>query len=175
MISGADRCVDGTAEMDWRLFGAVPVLRAVGPDLARSAAGRAAGEGCWLPTALLPRYGTRWTAVDRRHLRAELAVGGIGCAVDFVLDDRDRVARTVFDRWGDPERTGHWDWYPFGFEVTGYAGFGGLTVPAAGRAGWFPGTDRWRDGEFFRCVVSDLTPAYAVPGSGVSGARPGLG
>jgi hypothetical protein len=158
VISGADRCADGTAEMDWRLFGVVPVARAVGPDLARSAAGRAAGEGCWLPTALLPRYGTQWTAIDERQIRAELAVGGIGCVVDFFLDERDRIVRTTFDRWGDPDRTGHWGRYPFGFETTAYRSFGGLTVPAAGRAGWFPGTDRWAEGEFFRCELTDLRP-----------------
>jgi hypothetical protein len=42
--------------------------------------------------------------------------------------------------------------------VTGYRTFGGLTVPSAGRIGWFYGTDRWREGEFFRFRLTALEP-----------------
>jgi hypothetical protein len=30
-----------------------------------------------------------------------------------------------------------------------------VTIPSAGRAGWFIGTDRWRDSEFFRYEIAD--------------------
>jgi hypothetical protein len=62
----------------------------------------------------------------------------------------------VFDRWGDPDGTGTWDLHPFGGEVTAYATFGGLSVPSAGRFGWFFGTDRWSQGEFFRYRITEL-------------------
>jgi hypothetical protein len=48
--------------MDWKLAGLVTIMHADGPDHARSAAGRAAAEGMWVPTALLPRFGVRWSA-----------------------------------------------------------------------------------------------------------------
>jgi hypothetical protein len=50
---------------------------------------------------------------------------------------------------GDPDSIGKSGRYPFGFEATDYATFDGLTIPNAGRAGWFIDTDRWREGEFF--------------------------
>ena len=34
--------------------------------------------------------------------------------------------------------------------------FGGVTIPSAGRVGWFFGTDRWPGGEFFRFEITDL-------------------
>ena len=43
--------------------------------------------------------------------------------------------------------------------ITGYASFAGLTIPSAGRVGWWYGTDRWAQGEFFRYRITDLRPA----------------
>jgi hypothetical protein len=40
--------------------------------------------------------------------------------------------------------------------VTGYKTFDGVTVPSAGRVGWFFGTHRWEQGEFFRYRITDL-------------------
>jgi len=38
-------------------------------------------------------------------------------------------------------------------------------IPSAGRAGWFYGTDRWSEGEFFRYEFTDfhlVTPASSA-------------
>ena len=156
VISGSDCYADGEGRMVWRLLGVVPVMRADGPDVARSAAGRAAGEACWVPTALLPRFGTVWSAIDDRHLRAQMTIDGIRCDVDYTLDEQARLTRIVLDRWGDPDRIGRWGWHPFGFDVTAHATYDGITVPTAGRAGWYLGTDRWAEGEFFRCSVTEV-------------------
>jgi hypothetical protein len=46
--------------------------------------------------------------------------------------------------------------YPCGGDVTGYRRFAGLTIPSEGRLGWFYGTDRWSEGEFFRYEITQL-------------------
>ena len=57
LVSGFDRYIDGVGEMAWRLAGLVPVMRASGADVSRSAAARAGGEGsgcrrrCWVASA----------------------------------------------------------------------------------------------------------------------------
>jgi hypothetical protein len=58
LINGFDRYLDGQGELRWKLLGVVPVTQAEGPNVARSAVGRAAGEAMWLPPALLPRLGS---------------------------------------------------------------------------------------------------------------------
>lgn len=63
VIGGFDQCLDGRGQLRWKLLGLVPVMRADGPDVARSAVGRAAGEAMWLPTTLLPRFGVEWEAL----------------------------------------------------------------------------------------------------------------
>jgi Family of unknown function (DUF6544) len=70
LMSGFDCYAAGQGQMRWKLAGLLPVMVADGPDLSRSAAGRVAGEAMWVPTALLPRYGVDWSAVDDRHLTA---------------------------------------------------------------------------------------------------------
>jgi hypothetical protein len=57
LIAGSDRYLDGVGGMRWRLAGLVTVARAEGPDVSRSAAGRAGAEAVWVPTALLPASG----------------------------------------------------------------------------------------------------------------------
>jgi hypothetical protein len=156
VITGSDRYVDGEGVADWRLAGLLPVMRAAGADVSRSAAGRAGAEGVWLPTALLPRYGVRWTAEGCTSITARYRVGAVPVRLRLRLDDGARPTSFVFDRWGDPDRTGTWGWHPFGGEVTEYRTFDGVTIPSGGRIGWSIGTDNWPAGEFFRYRMTDL-------------------
>jgi hypothetical protein len=129
--------------------------------VARSAAGRAGAEAIWLPTALLPRFGVRWAAPApaRDRVTAAFAVGETPLELELGLDTAGRVVSLAFDRWGDPGGDGRFGWHRFGGELTAHASFGGLTIPSAGRLGWFYGTDRWDEGEFFRYRITDLQPA----------------
>lgn len=168
VITGSDRYVDGEGAADWRLARLLPVMRAAGADVSRSAAGRAGAEGVWVPTALLPRCGVRWTAEGCARITARYRVDTVPIQLRIRLDEAGRPTSFVFDRWGDPDRTRAWGWHPFGGEVTEHRTFDGITVPSAGRIGWFIGTDRWPDGEFFRYRITDLhlhlhATAGAVP------------
>ena len=158
VLTGFDRYLDGEGEMRWKLLGLLPVVRAEGPDVSRSAAGRVAAEAIWLPTALLPRFGVRWAAAGGDELIVRSDVDGVDVEARYHLDAAGRLASMVFDRWGDPERSGTWGWHPFGGEITAHRTFGGLTIPSAGRFGWFFGTERWSDGEFFRYRITELRP-----------------
>jgi TusA-related sulfurtransferase len=158
VLSGFDRYAEGQGAMRWKLLGVLPVMRADGPDVTRSSAERAAAEAIWLPTTLLPRFGVRWEALDNRHLLVRYDIDGAGFEARYRIDADGRLVSMVFHRWGDPDHTGTWGPYPFGGEVTAYRTFDGLSIPSAGRFGWFFGTDRWLDGEFFRYEITKLQP-----------------
>jgi hypothetical protein len=160
-VSGSDHYVDGNGALDWRLFGLLPVVRSSGPDVARSSAARGGAEGVWVPTALLPRFGVHWSADDDTHLTARYRVDDTDVDVRYRTNTSGQVVAITFERWGDPDQTGAWATHPFGIDVTGYATFAGLSVPAAGRVGWYHGTDRWTDGEFFRYQITRLDPVPA--------------
>jgi hypothetical protein len=156
VLTGFDSYADGQGEMRWRLLGLLPVLRASGPDVTRSAAGRAAAQAIWLPTALLPRFGVRWEALDERQLIARYGIDAVEIEARYRIDEDGHLVSMVFDRWGDPWHTGSWGQYPFGGQITGYSTFDGLTIPSSGRFGWCYGTDRWSDGELLRYEITTL-------------------
>jgi hypothetical protein len=106
VIAGSDRYVDGTGGMDWKLAGLLTVARAQGPHVARSTAGRAGAEAIWLPTALLPRFGVRWSAGSVDQVTAAFRVGDTPVELRLRLDAAGRILSLVFDRWGDPRQPG---------------------------------------------------------------------
>jgi hypothetical protein len=158
VIAGSDRYLDGAGGMDWRLLGLLTVAHAEGPDVARSAAGRAGAEAVWLPTALLPRFGVRWSAGPADRVTAGFQVGDTSVELRLRLGAAGRITSLVFDRWGDPDNRGAFAQHRFGGEFSGYRSFQGLTIPSSGRLGWLYGEDRWPADEFFRYQITDLEP-----------------
>ena len=157
LLRGFDMYGDGSAAMSWKLLGLIPAIHTSGPDVARSALGRAVAEAIWLPTSLLPRYGIAWRADDDSHLVAEVPADGGQVTLHVTLDADGRVRSDHLDRWGDPDGTGTYGWFPFGITVDASHTFPcGITMPAEGTGGWFHGTDRWPEGEFFRYSISAL-------------------
>lgn len=172
VVSGADQYADGRGSLRWKLFGMIPIVRAEGPDVSRSAAGRFGAEAMWVPTSLLPRFGVTWTADDETSITASFRKDDVDIALHIALEPNGQVRSMHLDRWGDANNSGTFGLAPFGVDVTGYGTFDGLTIPRAGRGGWFHGTDRWADGEFFRyeitaleLVGSQLASARRRPGS----------
>ena len=154
VITGFDRYLDGRGLADWKILGRVAVMHAEGRDVDRSAAGRCGAEAIWVPTALLPRFGVAWSTIDDHLVTARYDLDGVPIELHLELDDLGRVRACVFDRWGDPDETGTARWVPFGGDITGSSEFGGVSIPGEGRFGWFHGTDRWSEGEFFRFHIT---------------------
>ena len=156
LFAGSDQYDSGLGAMRWKILGLIPVVQADGPDVSRSAAARAAAEGVWVPTALLPRYGVNWTTEDDTHLTARYTVDNTPLVARYELDEQARILSAQVERWGDPNNTGAWGLHAFGFDATARDTFDGVSVPSQGRVGWFPGTERWANGEFFRFALTEL-------------------
>jgi hypothetical protein len=150
-VSGFDRYGSGSGQMDWRLAGVLPVMTASGPDVTRSAAGRLAGEMALVPTAF---RGATWTPgsdgdravvtwrIDDQEESAEVQVGADG-----------RLVGVVMQRWGNPNGA-PFGRYPFGVSMEAEESWSGVTIGSVLRAGWWWGTDRAEEGEFFRAQIT---------------------
>ena len=165
IITGSDRYIDGDGAMDWSILGLLPVMRATGPDVSRSAAERAAAEAIWVPTSLLPRFGAAWSAPGPTDISVNFGIDDHHVTLGISLTPEGHPQSVHFDRWGDPDRNGSVGLHPFGGEFTSHATFGGLTIPTEGRLGWHHGTDRWDQGEFFRFTITgyEMPPTADVP------------
>lgn len=153
-ISGYDRVAPGIGEQRWKLLGLVPVMTASGHDIARSGAGRMAGESCWIPSVL--RGGdVKWSSQDPSRARAAFTVLGERADLALTLGSDGRLESVMFARWGNPDG-GLFRYENFGGVMEAEAAFQGYTIPTRMRMGWYFGTDRFeREGEFIRIVIDD--------------------
>jgi hypothetical protein len=154
-VSGSDRWVDGAARVRWKLLGIVPVADASGPEIARSAAGRASIEGVLLPPALLAES-LSWDAVDDRHAAARVQLGDEVSRVELAIDAGGRLLEASMLRWGTPDGIDTESRRePFGCIASAERRFDGFTIPSELRVGWHFGSDRFEEGEFFRAVIDE--------------------
>lgn len=155
VVRGFDICRPEGGEMDWRLLGLVPVMRRAGDDVWRSAAGRHAAE----LLVLAPCFGrtpqVAWTSGRGDDVAvAKVILGRFKHEVSLRIDETGRLLDLSLPRWGDPDGAGFRE-EPFGVVFESERRFGDHLLPGSFRAGWWPGTDSWAEGEFFRCVVDD--------------------
>lgn len=147
-LSGADWYADGRGGQRFALLGLLPVVRASGPAVSRSAAGRLLGESVFLPAALLPGSGAEWDAVDDRRARVALSVDDLTTTLTLVVAESGALRRVEFDRpWAEGGTR------PFRVAVDREQTVAGFTVPATIRAGWGRAGD-YR--EFYRVDVSHV-------------------
>ena len=155
-VRGFDRFSSGTGEMRWRLLGLIPVVTAVGADVGRSAAGRLVSEIVLAPTGFRAATWTAGRSAD--HVVGTWLLDGQEESVELQIGPAGEVRSVLVSRWGNPggEPFGR---YPFGCTMHSEAAFNGVVIPAAVSAGWWWGTDRYAEGEFFRATITEVTVA----------------
>src|SRR6188472_868918 len=151
MIRGEDRLVGGAGAMSWKVLGMLPVIRAAGPDITRSVAGRVAAESIWLPSLLCDDK--VWWHGENGVAQARFAVDGHAAEIALALN-HGCVQSVSLARWGNPDGGAFRD-TSFGACVDQEATFGGYTIPARLRAGWyFDDPQRFdREGKFFEVSI----------------------
>jgi hypothetical protein len=144
----------GVGEQRWKLLGLFPAMTASGADIARSGAGRVAGEAIWLPT-ILRDGAVAWSAADASHARASFAAFGERADLAMTVAPDGRLESVVYQRWGNPDG-GFFRYESFGGAMEAEGSFQGFSIPTRMRMGWYFGTERFeREGEFIRIVIDD--------------------
>lgn len=148
-IVGYDRLLGAVGEMNWKLFGLIPVMRAAGPGVSRSASGRLAGELCWLPSALLSDA-IHWQEPSGNWQPLVVTTPVAPVKVQYRLGASGELFECQVQRWGNPGG-GDYAEHPFGVVFTAERRFGGYTIGSEMVAGWnFPADPA---GEFFRATI----------------------
>ena len=130
-----DSYVGGTGAMCARLGTIVPVVDQHGtPEMAAASLLRFLAEAAWLPTALLPRDGLSWTAIDDSSARVTLTDGPTTVWMDVQFGSHGEIA-TVFalrhrDVNGTPVLT------PWVARHSDYAPVDGMMIPTSGEVAW---------------------------------------
>ncbi len=153
---GADALGPDGARIEFRLLGRIPVVRGSGADIARSANGRLAAETvAWLPQALTPQAGGRWTAIDHRRATVTLRGPGGPTDLDVTVDDDGALTSLGLQRWKDAAKPPVLA--PFGGAVdSAFTSPDGVAIAGAGTVGWDWGTPGEAKGSFFRYEITEV-------------------
>lgn len=142
-FSGFDRYSSGTGEMNWKLWGLIPVMSASGPDITRSARGRFASELIFLPGGLLPQFGVAWRDEGPDTACASFAIDGERFELHLTLDAEGRLMRLDLNRWGNYGLpAGQWAQIPYTAICTAEREFEGYSIPSRFTVAWWAGTER---------------------------------
>lgn len=139
-VVGSDRWLDGEGAMRWKLLGVVPVIKAEGPDISRSAAGRLHLESMWTPAVFLGP-GARWAERDASNAIATGVAHGEASSLELSLDDEGAARSSKMLRSGDPEGAA-FHYVDFGAFVDDERTFDGVRRPATARRA--PALTEWR-------------------------------
>jgi hypothetical protein len=141
-FAGADAYANGLGRMAFRLWDLVPIVRAGGPDVSRSARGRLAIESIWQPASLLPHAGVVWAPIDDRTAQATVKIDGEPVPLTLSIAPDGGLQAVAMERWGNATVDGEYASIPFGADVLAESTYEGYTVPSALDVSWWYGTDR---------------------------------
>lgn len=154
VIRGGDRFWNAQGVLSWKLFGILPLVRASGPDITRSAAGRVNIESIWLPSVLC-QENVSWSAPDHTRFRARFHAHAETAEIDYTIDRGGKLVSVNMPRWGNPGG-GAFHYVNCGGQVEEERTFDGFTIPSRLRVGWYFGSKRFeREGEFFRVTIDE--------------------
>jgi uncharacterized protein DUF6920 len=132
-----DGFVSGRGSMVASVLGIYPVVAAEGsPELGAAALQRFLAEGVWIPTALLPQEGIRWSSLDQSSARATVTVGTVTASVDFHFDAAGLVERIFTAARGRDAGGGRIVPTPWQGRFSGYELRDGYRIPTRGEVEW---------------------------------------
>jgi hypothetical protein len=130
-----DSYLAGRAAILGRVAALLPVVdRQGGRELASGALHRLLAESAWLPTALLPREGLEWTAMDDTTARVTLRDAGLAVSLDVHFGASGEIVRVEGERYRDVNGAGVLT--PFVGTFGDYAEVGGMRIPREGEVAW---------------------------------------
>ena len=95
-----DSYIDGVGASEASIVSLVPLKGQHGTrEVAEASLMRYLAEAVWLPTALLPRPGLSWSAIDADAARATLTDRGLSAAVDFRFGEAGEIVSCSADRY----------------------------------------------------------------------------
>lgn len=139
-VEGADWLWQEDAACEYFIAGIFPLVRVSDEHLFRSAAGRLLIETIWLPGALTPSQGARWTAGDEYRATVELPEHPAATGLTVTVADSGALLEASMLRCHGGEH-GQTGLTSYGMRVEEEGRFGGFVVPTRVVASWGFGTD----------------------------------
>jgi hypothetical protein len=130
-----DSYVGGAGAMRGVAAAVIPVVNQHDtPEMAAASLQRFLAEAVWYPTALLPREGLSWSAVDDTTARVTLTDGPTTVSLDVAFGSRGEIDRVSTLRYRDDK--GSLVLTPWVGHHADYERIGGMMIPTSGEVAW---------------------------------------
>ena len=130
-----DSYLRGEGRMLGKVEALVPVVDQHGTrEMAEASLQRWMAEAVWLPTALLPREGLTWSALDAHTARMTVQDAGVSASADFRFGAQGEILEVSALRYRDVD--GKPVLTPWRGRFWSYARVEGLQVPREAEVGW---------------------------------------
>jgi hypothetical protein len=152
-VTGYDSYLGEAGVMRWAVFG-VPVMRASGSSVSRSAADRLAAESVLLPTSLVDATWRMGHDADSAEYIRSFPGGFARAHVTIRVAADGRLLGVNLRRWGNPDGRAFRE-HVFDVTFDGECTYGGITVPDGIHASWLDSVGP--PNEFFRAHIEAMT------------------
>jgi hypothetical protein len=142
------RLIDGHATMRVKVFGAIPMTDASGPEMDRAETVTLFNDMCLLAPGTLVGPGITWQPVDARSARAQFTNAGQTISAELLFDANGWLENFVSDDRSRSSPDGTFTQRRFSTPVRDYRAFGPLTLAAYGEARWLLPEGEFVYGEF---------------------------
>jgi len=130
-----DSYVGGEGSMRAVAGAVVPIVNQHGTrEMAAASLQRFLAEAVWYPTALLPREGLAWSAIDDTSARVTLTDGPTTVSLDITFGKRGEIETVSTMRYRDVKGTPVLT--PWVGHHRDYARLGGMMIPTSGDVAW---------------------------------------
>jgi hypothetical protein len=130
-----DSYAHGEGAMRATIARVIPILDQHGsPELAAGALQRFLAEAVWLPTALLPREGISWSAIDDRHARVTITDERTTVSLDVEFGARGEIETVAALRHRAVK--GAFELTPWRGVHREYRDVDGVLIPTSGEVAW---------------------------------------
>jgi len=130
-----DSYVGGEGAMRAAAAGVIPVVNQHGtPEMAAASLQRFLAEAVWLPTALLPREGLSWSAIDDTSARVTLTDGPTTVSLHVTFGPRGEIESMSTTRYRDVKGTPVLT--PWVGHHRDYKRMGEMMIPTSGEVAW---------------------------------------
>lgn len=156
ILKGADYYFENNSEINFALYGLIPVVKESNTDITKSARGRLAIELIvWNPWKVLMDKNTEFKDVDSETFSVSFEIDGEPVTVYLKIDDEGNLKEVYMNRWNKLENDSY-EYIPFGGTISDQLEQNGLKIAKTLNVGWNYGSREYVQTFYFNVTAAEF-------------------
>ncbi|MBA2853526.1 hypothetical protein HNP89_001502 [Methanococcus maripaludis] len=156
ILKGADYYFENNSEINFALYGLIPVVKESNKDITKSASGRLAIELIvWNPWTVFMDKNTEFKDVDSETFSVSFEIDGEPVTVYLKIDDEGNLKEVYMNRWNKLENDSY-EYIPFGGTISDQLEQNGLKIAKTLNVGWNYGSREYVQTFYFNVTAAEF-------------------